>query len=91
MKFVELQLGVMQHFQSLKQVTGMLATGNTSQAISRLDQAVSALGALVRGQSVGVTMPCPKCGAEQDAKAWTDDHECSSCCGPLVWPDEDDE
>lgn len=88
-KYVELQLGVVQHCQSLKRVIDLLANGKTAQAISRLDQAVAALGSIVKGQCVGVTMPCPRCGDEQDVKAWTQTHECSSCFKTLIWPDDE--
>lgn len=82
---------MIQHALSLKQVTESLAKGKTDQAIARLDQAVAALHATVGGQAVGITMPCPACGSQQDAAAWTGKHECGECGHTLVWPEEKSE
>jgi hypothetical protein len=83
LKLLELSAAMIQHCQALKGVTSMLEQGNVDAAISRLDCAVTALHAVVRGQCVGSTMACPNCGTEQDVVAWVDDKTCDHCGATL--------
>jgi hypothetical protein len=87
---IELRCGIVQHAAALKAVTQLLSDGKKEAAISRLDSAVTALHALVRGQCAGQKMKCPACGSEQDVVAWVDDGRCSECGGELkVFGDDD--
>jgi hypothetical protein len=83
---LELQIGVAQHCASLKAVIRFLEAGQREAAIARLDQAVHALHALVRGQCAGQTMKCPACGSEQDVVAWVDEGTCDACGEALEVP-----
>jgi hypothetical protein len=83
LKLVDLQCAVIQHCSALKATTEFLSSGKKEAAIGRLDSAVTALLAVVRGQCAGMKMACPKCGTEQNVVAWVDDKECSNCGGPL--------
>ncbi len=89
MVLLELRLAVMQHCTALKFVAEYMAQDKKELATSRLDQAVHALEAVVRGTAVGVTMPCPGCGEEQDITAWLEHRECSACFHPLIWPSDE--
>jgi hypothetical protein len=87
LKLLELQCGVIQHCAALGAVTELLGDGQTGAAVARLDQAVSALHALVRGQAVGQTMACPACGSQQAVVAWVDDGRCDHCGAALEVPE----
>jgi hypothetical protein len=86
LKLLELQLAVIQHCNALRAVADFLDAGNLDAATARLDGAVAALKAVVRGQSVGVTMACPACGSQQGVVAWVDDGRCDHCGGELKAP-----
>ena len=83
LKLVELQCGIIQHMAALKAVTQFLIDGKKEAAVARLDQAVTAIGALVRGQAVGITAKCPSCESEQAVVAWVDDGKCRECGAAL--------
>lgn len=87
LKFLELQCAVIQHCQALKAVTQMLLDDQKAAAVARLDGAVTALQATVRGQCIGQTMNCPACGSEQDVVAWVDDRKCHVCGEELEIPE----
>lgn len=84
--FLELQLAVIQHCQALKAITELLERDQKTAAVARLDGAVAALHAVVRGQCAGKTMKCPACGTEQDVVAWVDDRKCNICGEELDLP-----
>lgn len=88
---LELRLATMAHCAALKAVTTFLAEGKTEAAIARLDQTVTALHAVVRGQCAGMKMECPRCGTSQDVVAWVDDGKCDHCGGDLKVPGNDSE
>lgn len=86
-KFVELQCAVLSHCQALKAVTSLLIEGRIEAAVARLDGAVAAMQAVVRGQCAGESMKCPDCGSEQDVVAWVDDKKCNVCGADLQMPE----
>src|SRR5947209_1581605 len=86
LKLLELQAGVIQHCQALKAVSNLLSTSKIAAAVARLDSAVAALHALVRGQCVGQSLECPQCGTAQDVVAWVDDGTCDHCGARLELP-----
>lgn len=90
LKLLELRLGVIQHSQALKAVAQLLGEGKTQAAVARLDDAVTALHALVRGQTAGQTLKCPHCGSDQNVVAWVDDGACRECGGVLEIPGDID-
>lgn len=73
MNLIELQCAIIAHCAALKAVTQLLLNGKKDAAVARLDGAVTALAAAVRGQCAGVSMKCPNCGSEQNVVAWVDD------------------
>lgn len=78
-KMLELRMGIIQHTQALKAVVQLLSQDKKQAAVARLDNAVTALHALVRGQCSGQTMECPHCKSPQDVIAWVDDGMCREC------------
>ena len=85
---LELQMGIIQHCQAMRSIVELLERDQTAAAIARLDGAVAALHALVRGQCAGKTMECPACKSSQDVVAWVDDGRCNNCGEVLEVPGE---
>lgn len=90
LKLLELQCAVIQHCAALKAVVDLMVEEKYPIATARLDQAVSALHAVVRGQAIGQTMQCPKCGTDQDVVAWVDEKICQHCGEELRIPGKGD-
>lgn len=86
-QLVELRAATIAHAGALKAAIRLLEEGNVPAATARLEGAVTALHATIRGQCAGQTMACPACGTEQDVVAWVDDGSCRDCGGPLEVPE----
>lgn len=88
---LELKRGIEQHCLALRATISLLEADKKPAAIARLEGAVSALEAVVRGQCAGLTMPCPTCQQPQNVTAWVDAHKCDACGSELIWPPTDDD
>lgn len=83
LNLVELRCATIQHCHALLAVTKFLEDGNTTLAISRLDQAIQSLDSVVRGQVVGQMLRCPQCNHEQEIVQWVDLGRCCVCDAPM--------
>jgi hypothetical protein len=86
LSLLELRCGIIQHCAALKAVASFLSENKREAAVARLDQAIAALHALVRGECTGMTMNCPNCGEAENVVAWVDSGLCSHCGGKLEIP-----
>lgn len=86
LKLLELQCATIAHCAALREVADLLTAGNKDAAVARLDGAVAALHATIRGQAAGVTRACSACGHSQSVVEWVDDGRCDNCGEPLEMP-----
>lgn len=75
---LELQLALLHHCAAL------LERGKDKAAWARVEGAVSALHAAVRGQAIGKAFPCPSCGKRSAIVRWAENESCCPKCGHFV-------